>query len=186
MSKQFENLNGDLELKLEPMSMGTDETPAFADDYRSIKGKRLLILIGSVVAFGIIAYILTRFLSHDATHAPSTSAVAHQEVSHSYNSVMVDFPEIVTNLASTNDKESYIKLSITLELNEAKDQDAVDKKLYMMRDSIIIFLRELRAADLTSSGGSMMLKTEIIKRLNKILYPIEIKDILFKEVFVNQ
>ena len=100
--------------------------------------------------------------------------------------MIVDFPEIVTNLAPTNDKESYIRLVLTLELNNTKDQDAIDKKLNMLKDSIIIFLRELRAADLTSAGGSMMLKTEVTKRINKILYPVEIKDVLFKEIFVNQ
>ena len=173
----------DLELKLEPTST---QGPLFASEGPSIKGKRLLIIGGSMALFLIIAYFLTKSLARDTHPAHSTNTTAAATVTQSYNSVIVDFPEIVTNLAPTNDKESYIRLVLTLELNNTKDQDAIDKKLNMLKDSVIIFLRELRAADLTSAGGSMMLKTEVTKRINKILYPIEIKDILFKEIFVNQ
>ncbi len=183
MSKNNDNFENDLELKLEPTNQGA----LFTSDYQSIKGKRLLIVGGSVLLFIIIAYLLTRSLSQGQHSAPGVDASGNvAAVTQHYDSVMVDFPEIVTNLAPTNDKESYIKLMLTLELNNTKDQDAVDKKLHMLKDTIIIFLRELRAADLTSAGGSMMLKTEVIKRVNKILYPVEIKDILFKEIFVNQ
>jgi len=139
-----------------------------------------------VILFMIIAYLLTRALSQAAPANVASDKARSPAVTQYYNSVVVDFPEIVTNLAPTNDKESYIKLSLTLELSNSKDQDGVDKKLHMLKDTIIIFLRELRAADLTSAGGSMMLKTEVTKRVNKVLYPIEIKDVLFKEIFVNQ
>lgn len=182
MSKQQDNFDSDLELKLEP----SNTTPLFASDYQSIKGKRLAIIAGSVILFMIIAYLLTKSLSQGATTHSAAEKGNAPVVTQRYDSVVVDFPEIVTNLAPTNDKSSYIKLSLTLEMNNTKDQDAVDKKLNMLKDTIIIFLRELRAADLTSAGGSMMLKTEVTKRVNKILYPVEIKDVLFKEIFVNQ
>ena len=182
MSKN-DNFESDLELKLEPTS---SQGPLFGRNTSSIKGKRLLIIGGSIVLFMIIAYLLTKSLARDPHVANSARASGVVDVKQNYSNVLVDFPEIVTNLAPTNDKESYIKLILTLELNNTKDQDAIDKKLNMLKDSVIIFLRELRAADLTSAGGSMMLKTEITKRINKILYPVEIKDILFKEIFVNQ
>jgi flagellar basal body-associated protein FliL len=56
----------------------------------------------------------------------------------------------------------------------------------MIKDSIIVFLREIRSSDLASSGGSMMLKTELLKRINKIMYPIILKDILFREILLDQ
>lgn len=182
MSKQYDNFENDLELKLEPSS----QPPLFPTDDQSVKGKRLLIIAISVILFVIIAYFMTKFLSQNVNTSASLEKRTSTNISQHYNSVMVDFPEIVTNLAPTNDKESYIKLSMTLELNDAKDQDGVDKKLNILKDTIIVFLREVRASDLTSAGGSMMLKTEVTKRVNKILYPIEIKDVLFKEIFVNQ
>lgn len=187
MSKQFENFESDLELRLQPITSGPGPMSAtsFINDNKSLKGKRLVMIIGSIVVFMLIAYLLTRFLSKE-DHITARPDANKHSTGQSYNSVLVDFPEIVTNLAPTNDKESYIKLLITLELTNSKDQDAVDQKLIMLKDSVIVFLRELRATDLTSSGGSVMLKVELIKRINKIIYPAELKDILFKEIFVNQ
>jgi len=182
MSKQYDNFEGDLELKLEPSS----QPPLFPANDQSVKGKRLVVVLISVILFVVIAYFTTQFLSQNANIPASGEKTNSKNVAHHYSSVMVDFPEIVTNLAPTNDKESYIKLSMTLELNNAKDQDGVDQKLNILKDTIIVFLREVRASDLTSAGGSMMLKTEVTRRVNKILYPIEIKDVLFKEIFVNQ
>lgn len=189
MSKQGDNFENDLELKLD-VSTGSlssfNSSSTMRDQNESIKGKRILIIGGSIVLFMLVAYLLTRSLSH-SSHSDIKDGVNSAPTSKvKYESVMVDFPEIVTNLAPTNDKESYIKLLLTLELINTKDQDAVDKRIHLLKDTIIIFLRELRAADLTSAGGSMMLKAELIKRINKILYPVEIKDVLFKEIFVNQ
>lgn len=185
MSKQFNNFENDLELRLQPISTDSESSMSYINDNNSLKGKRLVIIIASIVAFLLIAYLLTMFLSKE-DQATSDMSAHKPSTGQSYNSVLVDFPEIVTNLAPTNDKESYIKLLITLELNNSKDQDAVDQKLVMLKDSVIVFLRELRATDLTSSGGSVMLKVELLKRINKVIYPVELKDILFKEIFVNQ
>jgi flagellar FliL protein len=102
------------------------------------------------------------------------------------NSYFFELPEITTNLAPSNDKESWIKFAITLQLENSKDQAALDKKIPMIKDSIIVFLREIRSSDLGSSGGSLMLKTELLKRINKIMYPIALKDILFREILLDQ
>lgn len=177
-------ITNDLELKLEHPGLGSSSM--FESENKSLKGKRLLVIGGSVLIFVIIAYLLMNALSHDSNKPVSGVSKNEKVATQNYSSVLLDFPEIITNLSPVNDKESYIKLVIALELNDSKDQDAIDKKIYMLKDTIIIFLRELRANDLTSSGGSMMLREEIIKRVNKVIYPVEIKDVLFKEIFVNQ
>ncbi len=173
------NNNLEEELRLEPTA------PDFSKEYRSVKGKRFLIIGACVIGFALVIYLLTSLIKTDSVvkTEPKVKAEVKSSVSGDY---LYDMQEVVTNLSPTSDKESWIKLSLTLQLNNGKDQSVVDQKLPMIKDSIIIFLRELRGTDLASSGGSLMLKTELMKRINKILYPVELKDILFREILLNQ
>jgi flagellar FliL protein len=182
MSKQHDEFDNDLELKLSTST--TETTSDLINDYRAVKGKRIYIIVGSILAFALVGYLLTMIVSQNLKKHNSVE-LSEIDVRYEHNGVLFDFPEIVTNLAPTNDKDSSIKLSVTLEVSASKNLDVIDQKLSMIKDSMIIFLREVRASDLTSSGGGLMLKTELMKRINKILYPIELKDILFKEIFIN-
>lgn len=178
------NKYSDDELQLHPLSGSSGTTPEFEDQFKSVKGKRFIVIAGSVVAIALLIGLYYYFRSPEDT--VSTSRKVSDVPAANTSSYFFELPEITTNLAPNNDKESWIKFAITLQLENSKDQDALDKKIPMIKDSIIVFLREIRSSDLASSGGSMMLKTELMKRINKIMYPITLKDILFREILLDQ
>jgi len=174
----LDGYNTEDELKLHPSGTG------FYGD-TAVKGKRLLLIAGALLGLTAVVYFLASYIkkSHINTAIPEHKAA---EATPSGPNYFFDMPDLVTNLSPTNDKEGIMKLAMTFQLNNSKDQSVVDEKLSMIKDSIVIFLRELRATDLASSGGSLMLKTELLKRINKVLYPVELKDILFREILLNQ
>jgi len=179
------NKYSDDELQLKPLSVETLAEPVFGSQFQSIKGKRLFVIIAAVLAVAIIVALIVYFRD-GASSVSSTKDKAVTLQTSSTNNYFFEMPEIVTNLAPINDKESWIKFAITLQLENSKDQAILDKKIPMIKDSIIVFLREIRSSDLASSGGSLMLKTELLKRVNKIMYPIQLKDILFREILLDQ
>lgn len=168
------------ELTLEPFKEGDEKSPDTA-----IKGKRMVIVGASIAALFVIIFLFMYFKSGDETKVTSTKQASPQQKA-VQASFLFELPEITTNLSPNNDKESWIKLGITLQLETSKDQAALDKKLPMVKDTIIVFLRELRSSDLASSGGSMMLKNELLKRINKVMYPIKLRDVLLREILLDQ
>lgn len=99
--------------------------------------------------------------------------------------VFLDLDEIITNLSNADGKPDYLKLKLVLMLDNARDLETVKAQAPLINDALNIFLRELRIADITGSGGALMIKAEMLKRINKVLYPIVVKDLLFKEFLIN-
>lgn len=97
----------------------------------------------------------------------------------------IDFDQMIVNLASPGSKPNYLKITITIQLGSENETKFVQAKIPIIVDAFQTFLRELRATDFSSSGGTMYVKEELIKRINKITYPVVIKDVLFKELIVN-
>ena len=96
-----------------------------------------------------------------------------------------NFDEMVVNLASAHNKKAYLKLRISVHLNAKDDLPVFEEKMPIIKDSFQTFLRELRVADLASSGGIIRLKEELFKRVNKILAPTVVKNILFEEILIT-
>lgn len=172
------------ELTLETPDQNEDSGFDFSDPYDSIKGKRLYLLIGGLVGLVLIVFLFFYFRgdSSSASSVQESPKIQHKPHEMGYT---FDLPEITTNLAPGDGKKTWIKIAITVQLENSKDQATLDKKLPVIKDGIIVFLREVREADLSSSGGSMMLKKELVKRLNKILYPVIIKDVLLREMVLD-
>jgi flagellar FliL protein len=98
----------------------------------------------------------------------------------------VDVPEILVNLASTGDKPSYLKLSVSLELKGGEEASkALEPVLPRVVDQFQTYLRELRVEDLSGSAAMFRLKEELLRRVNMAVEPVEIKDVLFKEMIVQ-
>ena len=97
----------------------------------------------------------------------------------------LELDPIIVNLLPSGSKQSYLKLSITLQLNSEAEVKVIKAKFPIITDVFQSFLRELREADFNGTGSTLRLKEELIKRINKITSPIVIKDVLFKEMVIN-
>lgn len=101
------------------------------------------------------------------------------------DNIYINMDQMLVNLARSGDKPHYLKIVLTLQLSSENESAEVNAKLPMVVDSFQIFLRELRVTDFGSTGGMQHIKEELIKRVNKITYPIEVRDVLFKELVIN-
>jgi len=117
----------------------------------------------------------------DGEHGAQTAAAPPIE-----HPTFVDVPEILVNLASTGDKPSYLKLSVSLELKGGDEAaKALEPVLPRVVDQFQTYLRELRVEDLSGSAAMFRLKEELLRRVNTAVEPVEIKDVLFKEMIVQ-
>ncbi len=107
----------------------------------------------------------------------------HNTLHNRINGVFVNIDPITIDLIPTNnDKKDTLQIKIILQLFSEKDAKAIVAQIPIIQDNIITFLRLLRSIDLHNSSSSIILKEEILKRVNKILYPIEVKEILIQEI----
>ncbi|GHU03805.1 flagellar basal body protein FliL [Alphaproteobacteria bacterium] len=99
--------------------------------------------------------------------------------------VFYDLPEMLVNLNSTGRKQSYLKIRVSLELQDALDVSRVETVMPRVADKFQVYLRELRPEDLQGSAGILHLREELLVRVNAIVSPAKVNDVLFKEMLVQ-
>ena len=99
--------------------------------------------------------------------------------------VYYDLEEFIVNLNVGGKRPSFLKMTVSLELAGELQIPEVEAKLPRIRDSFQVYLRELRADDLQGSAGIYRLREELLLRINKVIYPVKVHDILFKEILVQ-
>lgn len=101
------------------------------------------------------------------------------------NVVFYDLPEMIVNLVSNSKKPAYLKIHLSLELDENEDLVTLEKLLPRVIDHFQVFLRELRVDDLNGSAGIYRIKEELLRRVSIAVYPVVIRDVLFKEMLIQ-
>ncbi len=94
-------------------------------------------------------------------------------------------PELMANLSTSAKKPVYLKMTISLQMAKESDRAQLDIRVPLLIDGFQNYLRELSAEDLSGSMGIYRLREELLIRASTIALPIEIKDVLFKEVLVR-
>lgn len=96
-----------------------------------------------------------------------------------------DLPEMVVNLAATHERPQYLRVKITLEVENSDVVNALKPVLPRVVDTFQVHLRELRAVDLEGSAGLFRLREELTRRVNHSIAPQRIRAVLFKEIVVQ-
>jgi flagellar FliL protein len=101
--------------------------------------------------------------------------------------VFLDVREMILNLAPElgQDKARFAKLRISLELKDAKVESEVKPLMPRVEDTVQVYMRELRASDLSGSMGLYRLREELLRRVNLALYPAKAEAVLFKDVIIQ-
>jgi flagellar FliL protein len=119
---------------------------------------------------------------HDAHEAP---AAAEHKKAEPKQAVFQDLPDLLVNLNSTGRKTSFLKISVSLELESAQDVPKLQAVMPRIIDNFQVYLRELRIEDLKGSAGMYRLREELLMRVNAAAAPVKINDVLFKEMLVQ-
>ncbi len=99
--------------------------------------------------------------------------------------VFFDLPEMLVNLNSSGRRTNFLKINISLELEEESDVKNLESLMPRIVDGFQIYLRELRVDDLRGSAGMYRLREDLLRRINEVARPIRINDILFKEMLIQ-
>jgi flagellar FliL protein len=97
--------------------------------------------------------------------------------------VFYDVPELLVNLSSSGN--SYLKLSLALELGAGDRSRELDRYLPRLVDSFQAYLRDLRVEDLQGSAGLQRLREDLLSRANTVVPQADVQDVLFKQLLVQ-
>jgi len=100
--------------------------------------------------------------------------------------VFMDLPDILVNLNTGGGKSSYLKLKVALELEDAEASKKIEVLMPRVIDNFQVYLREMRADDLSGSAGLYRVKEELLVRVTQAVQPVKVADVLFKEMLVQQ
>ena len=153
--------------------------------------KTLLFVVAPAVLAVVLGAGAYFFLSAGGEEgvAAEGEAGAHGEaaahVEEAPHPVFYDVPDILVNVSAGGDKPAFLKLSVSLELENEEARAAVEPIVPRVVDQLQTYLRELRVEDLSGSAAMFRLKEELLRRVNLAVEPAVVKDVLFREMIVQ-
>src|SRR5882724_1692054 len=96
-----------------------------------------------------------------------------------------DMQDILVNIQSNDGTPAYLKLGVSLELEDEEQKAAMQPLMPRITDQFQAYLRELRLDDLKGSAGVLRLKEELLRRVNVAAAPYKVRDVLLKEMIVQ-
>jgi flagellar FliL protein len=161
---------------------GTAEAPKGLK--RFLTRKMLMILVPGLLLVlgggGAGAYFLLAGGGHPKQGAEAEEApITPPKVAFS------DMADILVNIQSDDGTPAYLKLSVSLELDDEEHKAAIQPLMPRITDQFQAYLRELRLDDLKGSAGVLRLKEELLRRVNVAAAPYHVRDVLLKEMIVQ-
>jgi flagellar FliL protein len=160
------------------------------------KSKKKLIIIAAavlLVAGGGGGYLMMRkpAAASDAHAAPAADAHGggggHGEAAPKIGVAFLEVRDLIVNLTPEpgQQKISYLKLKVALELKNGQVEAEVKPLLPRVEDTFQTYMRELRASDIAGSAGLYRLREELLRRVNVAIHPAKAEAVLFKDVVVQ-
>lgn len=159
--------------------------------------KKLLLIIIPVVLLVIIGGVAGAFFAgvfDSAEEEPVELSAAEQELLDTQQGVeqaatgqvvFYDVPEMLVNLNTGGTTETFLKIQVSLELNDPEAMAQLEQLMPRVVDNFQTYLRELRIEDLEGSEGIYRLKEELLLRVNAAVRPVQVQDVLFREILVH-
>ncbi len=151
-------------------------------------GKKLFIIIGLallLVIGGAAAAYFTGLLQPVIEMIAGGQQKQEDEAAIAQDAIFYDLPELLVNLSTAGRKSTFLKIRISLELENPADVAKVESVMPRIIDNFQVYLRELRIEDLKGSAGMYRLREELLKRVSGAVAPSKINDVLFKEMLVQ-
>jgi len=154
-------------------------------------GKKMLLLValpllllaavgGGLYATGIVGGAGAAAGGDAATEASAAAAPAPTRPA-----TFLDLPELLVNLNTKGKRTVFLKLHVSLEIDDPKVVDRLTALSPRIIDNFQVYLREMRPEDLQGSAGMARLREELRRRVNAAVEPITIRDVLFREILVQ-
>lgn len=100
--------------------------------------------------------------------------------------VFYNLPGFVVNLATTTPgRTSFLKVTISLELDSAADVPAVQAVMPRIVDRLQAYLRELRPEDLKGTTALTRMRQEMLARVTSAAPNAKVDDVLLQELLLQ-
>lgn len=109
----------------------------------------------------------------------------HEKAAEAPKALFYDLPDMTVNLSASPDRPQYLRMKITLEVENVQTVDAIKPVMPRVVDTFQTHLRELRVTDLEGSAGLFRLREELTRRVNLAIAPLRIRAVLFREIVVQ-
>ncbi|HIC29759.1 MAG TPA: flagellar basal body protein FliL [Rhodospirillales bacterium] len=161
------------------------------DDDKPGSSKKVLIIVGVVLLLAVGGFAAAYFTGLIdpviawITGAEEKEQEEGQEGVRSVDAVFFPLEEVIVNLNTGGRKSSFLKIRISLELENSGDIKRVETVMPRIMDNFQAYLRELRIEDLKGAAGMYRLREELLSRVNTAVAPVKVHDVLFKEMLVQ-
>ncbi len=154
---------------------------------KKTSGKKIVIIIAVIAILGAAA---AAFFLMGGEEQPVEEELADGEIPAAQtqsNGVFFSAEPMsfMVNLNTGGRQARYFSMNVSFQYENATDEAVVLEKLPLIRDIFNIYLRELREEDLLRSAGIFRLKEELLRRVNNVVAPVRVRDILFSEVLLQ-
>lgn len=99
--------------------------------------------------------------------------------------VYYDVPELKVNLNTSGRTPLFLKISLVLQMKQESDRAALDAIVPRIIDGFQNYMRDLRPEDLNGSMGIYRMRDELLLRAAALASPIQITNVLFKEMVIR-
>ena len=151
-------------------------------------GKKKLLLFVALALFlvgGAAAAYFSGLVQPLIAMLGGVDETAAEETTGPVKVVFYDLPEILVNLNTGGRKSTFLKIRVSLELENAEDVARIEAVMPRIIDNFQVYLRELRVEDLKGSAGMYRLREELLTRVILAAAPSKVSDVLFKEMLVQ-
>ncbi|MCA1944410.1 MAG: flagellar basal body-associated FliL family protein [Desulfovibrio sp.] len=140
----------------------------------------LLLLLGGG---GYFAY--TKFLGGADNATQTASENPNAQVDARPGDIqMVTLPTFLVNLADPLGRR-YLKMTLDVELVNKAAAEELNKQTPKVRDAIILLLSSKSYADLATPESKLLLKNEVVERLNLILGGARVRNVYFTDMVIQ-
>ena len=146
--------------------------------------KKLILLVAAVVVLaGVGAGVYFSGVLNKKKE--ETAVVVGPDGKPMEKPIYYTLPDFLVNLNAQGKSASFLKATVVLEVAHQGDIPLIEANLPRVSDAFTTYLRELRPSDLAGSAGIQRLREELLLRVNNVVSPVKINDVLFKDVVVQ-
>lgn len=157
---------------------------------KKVSGKKLILLVVLplllLIGAGVGVYMLGILDPLLGVEPEQTEEVAEEEPTEAAPpGHYLPLDEIRANLRGPGGKTRFLKLQVTLELEDPLHEAAVNQAVPRIKDSFLAFLRELRVEELEGSQGFYRVTEELLTRVNKAVAPVKVRNVLVTDMLIQ-
>lgn len=144
----------------------------------------VVVLVGGALAMRTFAPGTIPGLGEKPAAESEESDSAEKKGQKPQMGVLQDLKPFIVNLADPGGKR-YLKLTLSLEVDNTEVQNEVASRLPQIRDAILLLLSGLTFDDISTRAGKMRLRNQIISICNDLLASGQVKGVYFSEFVVQ-